>query len=964
MTIKTITVTSSAELSAALKSATGGETIVLSGQAKFSLSLADHNPASTVTITSADPQAPATFETVSLTRCSNITIDSVDFNSAGTTRASWLNDLNITDCSKIALINSVMTNTATAFNDGTATVGDNAISIYDSDGITIAGNTIQNYYNSLHAHRSSDIIIEGNELTKIQGDGMQFSAITNMLIKDNYLHDFLGSLHSLNHDDMIQFWTSGTTAPTSNITITGNILDSQSGSATQGIFFGNEVVRADPTNTAMYYQNVVIDNNFVRNGEGNGIAVYYTNGLQITNNAVLFDATAYERGYNTNNIAIQVAGNATNAVASGNVSDAYVLPSYVTQSNNTKATRGTDGSSIVLDSYYPDPTAPVVDTTGGTTTTTTTSPTPAPDPTSEPTPTEITGTAEIDTLSGSEIDDTIRGLAGADRLLGKGGTDTIYGDDGDDAIYGDEGDDKLYGGLGNDLIYGGLGTDSIWGDDGNDMIYADEGNDNVYGGEGSDTLSGGAGDDLIEGGNGDDALRGGDGIDTINGGANNDFIDGGVGDDLLDGGDGSDQVIGGDGIDTIYGAAGNDLIRGDAGDDKLAGGDGDDTVYGDAGNDTISGGIGVDVLYGGDDNDTLNGDAGDDLMYGDAGDDLMYGGDGNDLLRGGTGNDRLLAGIGADVLRGEAGNDYLYGEAGNDQLEGGDGDDWLYGGLGKDALSGGAGTDMFVFDAALDGNRDTISDFSASVDKIVLNTSVFAALAGKTLTSGMFRSGSMAKDSNDYLLYNNGVLYYDADGSGKGAAVAIATISNKAALSYQSFVLTTASGALSAAAASTTLAGSEAPSTATKTGTHEADKLLGTSSTEILKGLEGDDTIKGGGGDDWLHGGLGKDSLTGGSGNDVFVFDTAFDGKRDTIVDFARGDKIGLDTDIFGVFEGNAITAANFRSGSMAKDADDFLLYVNGVLYYDADGSGEGAAVQIASLSNNATLSHSSFLLL
>ena len=788
MATKTITVTTSAQLASALKAATGGETIVLSGTAKFSLSATDVNPASNVTITSANPDAPATLTTVSLYESSNIVIDSVRFDSNGVTRADWMDDLNIQYCQNIALLNSTMVGAATAFNDGTTKVAENAILVMNSSGIILAGNSIENYNRGIYMKATTDIVIENNEIKELQGDGIQFAQVTNVLIKDNYLHDFLGSSAAKNHDDMIQFWTSGTTKPSSNITITGNTLDSGDGAASQGIFFGNEIVRADPSNTAMYYKNVVIENNFVRNGEGNGIAVYYTNGLKINDNVVLYDANALNKAYNTGNISIQVAGNATNAVVSGNQSDAFVLPSFVTQSNNTKLARGSDGSSVVLSSYYPDATAPVVDTETPTAPAAPVPSAPATPDAAAPTGSSSTGTSGADVLNGGAAAETMKGNGGNDRIYGYGGNDTIYGNDGDDRLDGGSGDDKVFGGAGTDLIYGGIGGDYLAGEAGNDLIYGDDGADLIYGGDGNDITDGGTGDDYIEGGNGNDALRGGDGNDTILGGAHDDFVDGGNGNDQLKGGDGNDQLVGGAGADTLVGEAGIDQLRGGAGVDVLYGGDGNDTAYGDADNDTVYGGAGSDLLYGGGGNDTMVGDAGDDLIYGDDGDDNIDGGDGSDMMRGGVGNDLMRGGAGNDVIRGEVGNDKLYGDAGNDFLEGGDGNDTLYGGLGKDTLSGGAGNDVFVFDAAFDGSIDVITDFSATADKVWLETEIFTAFAGKTLTAANFRAGA-AQDANDHLLYMNGVLYYDADGNGAQQARAIASFSGNASLSYSSFML-------------------------------------------------------------------------------------------------------------------------------------------------------------------------------
>lgn len=82
--------------------------------------------------------------------------------------------------------------------------------------------------------------------------------------------------------------------------------------------------------------------------------------------------------------------------------------------------------------------------------------------------------------------------------------------------------------------------------------------------------------------------------------------------------------------------------------------------------------------------------------------------------------------------------------------------------------------------------------------------------------------------------------------------------------------------------------------------------------------MGGDDVLKGRNGNDELSGGLGADLLTGGAGNDHFVFDTdpGIGGNADWINDFAKGDKLVLDLDVFAGI-GGAVTldATHFRAG-------------------------------------------------
>lgn len=84
-------------------------------------------------------------------------------------------------------------------------------------------------------------------------------------------------------------------------------------------------------------------------------------------------------------------------------------------------------------------------------------------------------------------------------------------------------------------------------------------------------------------------------------------------------------------------------------------------------------------------------------------------------------DDTLYGGAGKDTIFGGDSNDELYGEAGNDKLYGGSGDDSLWGGAGADTLTGGAGSDIFYYNDG-DGN-DVITDFNASLDRIVVNAS-------------------------------------------------------------------------------------------------------------------------------------------------------------------------------------------------------------------------------------------------
>lgn len=169
---------------------------------------------------------------------------------------------------------------------------------------------------------------------------------------------------------------------------------------------------------------------------------------------------------------------------------------------------------------------------------------------------------------------------------------------------------------------------------------------------------------------------------------------------------------------------------------------------------------------------------------------------GADVARAYAGNDVMYGRGGNDVLLGDAGNDQIFGESGNDTLYGGIGADRLSGGIGIDTLVGGSGADSFIFATAPNAttNRDIITDFYRVDDSMLLENAIFTKLgAAGTMSSAFFTSNTagVARDANDYIVYESdtGKLFYDADGSGRGAPVLIATLSNKAVITYADFIV-------------------------------------------------------------------------------------------------------------------------------------------------------------------------------
>ena len=131
----------------------------------------------------------------------------------------------------------------------------------------------------------------------------------------------------------------------------------------------------------------------------------------------------------------------------------------------------------------------------------------------------------------------------------------------------------------------------------------------------------------------------------------------------------------------------------------------------------------------------------------------------------------------------------LLGSNGADTLTGSGGNDIIAGGAGNDVLTGGAGADTFAFTAAPNAtkNLDRITDFASGTDKLSLARSVFSALSPGDLSTATFVQAIAAVTDDQHVIYNQatGIVSYDADGSGAGAAIAVVRLTPGQALTAQ-----------------------------------------------------------------------------------------------------------------------------------------------------------------------------------
>ena len=524
-------------------------------------------------------------------------------------------------------------------------------------------------------------------------------------------------------------------------------------------------------------------------------------------------------------------------------------------------------------------------------------------------------------------------------LIGTSGSDNLNGTNKIDKIFGYDGNDEIIGSAGSDYIDGGDGEDTVnYSDEIKvlDITLSESGSSTVLINKKSDdillnieNIIGSKGNDSITGNSQDNLLIGGGGVDLLTGGSGDDIVDGGMGNDVIVGGNGAgdDFYEGGIGIDTIkYTSAASAIIvdlRPDQSGYGYASSIGGGNLS-EIGDDIISG---IENIISGDFNDYLYGNESINNIIAGSGDDTVVGGNLSDTLDGGSGSDtadysdktgvviiKLIAGksvsasisgktedklINFENLTGGSNSDILTGDINANILKGLGGNDKLDGGAGADSLIGGDGNDIYI----VDNVNDTITE-------------------------------------------------QDNQGTDFVQASVTFTLSN-----YVENLTLTGKGAVNGT-------GNEQNNTIT--GNTAANILNGGLGNDTLDGGAGNDTLNGGDGSDILIGGLGNDILTGGIGADSFKFTSALKSNLDRITDFSRGtDKLLLDDLIFAKLTAGELNANNFASTSETAGALDYLVAKSvgsdTALFYDADGSGKGTAIQFATLVGVTDLAASDF---
>ncbi|QXQ06571.1 right-handed parallel beta-helix repeat-containing protein [Sphingosinicellaceae bacterium] len=164
MSTKTITVANAAQLTAAIRIATGGETILLAAGDYGAVSIKGKMLGTTVTIKSADANHDATFSDLRIDKSSGFRIEDIDIHRTLATGESTNTQVAyVSGSSNIAMVGIDFTGSmdGNAANDGVA------LRVADSQGVSVTGSTFEQFNRAGLFSGDTGLTISGNTLTSV-----------------------------------------------------------------------------------------------------------------------------------------------------------------------------------------------------------------------------------------------------------------------------------------------------------------------------------------------------------------------------------------------------------------------------------------------------------------------------------------------------------------------------------------------------------------------------------------------------------------------------------------------------------------------------------------------------------------------------------------------------------------------------------------------------------------------------
>lgn len=333
-----ISVENTSELRQALRSAKGGETILLRSGEYGTLDIRKRflEP---ITIRSADTSNPACFKQLRLRNASNIRLQGVvfDYEFLHGERKN-INQFKIQSSRAIEVSHSLFDGDL-ARNTGSNADGRGfglGLLVTDSQDIVVQNNEFRDWWVALMVLRTEQFTLADSELHSLRSDGLIAENVSQFMFRGNYIHDFKAAAGSGEHRDMLQIIRAKGVG-SRDITIRDNVFDMGRGDFTQTIFagasgqnLGRRVVR---------HKNILIENNIIYNAHLHGITIAGVDNISVRRNSLIRVSGGHsDPGINlaSGSTSVVIEKNVTNRIAGYENQRDWILSNNVTIQNKRR----------------------------------------------------------------------------------------------------------------------------------------------------------------------------------------------------------------------------------------------------------------------------------------------------------------------------------------------------------------------------------------------------------------------------------------------------------------------------------------------------------------------------------------------------------------------------------------------------------------------------------------------------
>lgn len=271
-TTKPIVVSSTAELDKAIGRIRGSNVIKLAPGRYTQLSIPASERAGELVIESLNVHNQAIIGSITVSKTSNVSLRNLKVQrQPATAQGDYL--VHVTDSKDVNLEG------LTVVGVGGDTRGrEYGVWLRRSERVKLIGSILSDTRYGVGILDSSSVSIERNEFHGIQTDGIRGGGVSDLLVAENVLGDFLPKPGE--HPDGIQLWSTNQTKPGRRITIRDNLVARNRGGIIQGIFVRD-------TQRKLPFEDVKISGNLIIGGMYNGIALTGVTRGAVTNNWVI-----------------------------------------------------------------------------------------------------------------------------------------------------------------------------------------------------------------------------------------------------------------------------------------------------------------------------------------------------------------------------------------------------------------------------------------------------------------------------------------------------------------------------------------------------------------------------------------------------------------------------------------------------------------------------------------------------